>query len=129
MTGTIEQQYIVAATHPFPPDGPTIRKYVWYERFDALNRELFEEGVVSGAGRARLLVGIEKLMIAAAAGSVFGRDKHRERAALFLAAELRSADPECPIPPQVKAPIKTRKGAANAKNPGANKSTQSVLPS
>jgi hypothetical protein len=129
MTGTVEEQYIVKVTHPYPPDIPKIHKYVWYERFTALNQALYDAGCVGGKERADLIRAIEKLMVGAAATSIFGHDVHRERAACLLAAELRAADPDCPIPPQVKAPIKTRKGAANPKNPGASKSTQNVLPS
>lgn len=113
MTGTISEQYIVSVKHPYPPDAEKIRKYVWYERFDALNRQLYDAGVVGGKERADLIVGIEKMMCAAAASSIFGHDLHRERASRFLAAELRAADPDCPIPPQVKVPLKMR-GAKKA---------------
>jgi hypothetical protein len=125
MTGTVEQQYIVNVRHPYPPDGEKIRGYVWYERFSLLNQELLDAGVTGGKERADIIVGVEKMMVAAAAASIFGHDVHRERAARYLAAELRAGDPDCPIPPQVKAPIAGRKGkAAPKKGP-----TQSALPS
>jgi hypothetical protein len=104
MSGSIEDQYIVSTKHPVPPDAVAIRKYKWYERFCALNQELYEGGIVSGLARAKIIIGVEKMMVAAATASIFGHDVHRERAAAFLAAELRAADPDCPIPGQIRIP-------------------------
>jgi hypothetical protein len=123
VTGTILDQYIVDATMPWPPDEEKIRNYVWYERFSALNQALYDAGCVGGKERADLILAVEKLMVPAAATSVFGHDKRRKLAAQFLAAELRSADPDCPVPPQVKVPLKPRRGKANPANPSGKRPT------